>query len=298
MRRSKTQWRRTMEVALPLLLLNCIAFGQTKEIEITVNDPRPLAAAIDKLEELSGIPINYEDMPVYYEADQKDVTDTVARRPPPAGYRIIVARGGQLTVPILVDATTGKLNDSEAVKEALFTVISAYSANNFPGGFDVEFYNGVFFVKPVRYRDEAGATLTKRAVLSAPITFPEEKRTISQTLRLILDQISKASRAEIRRGTGSDGMGELTMGAQSEPANHVVARFLAPRSAPSVASNGTNWDGGLSYRLLFEPKLGYALNVHRVPNSPRWAVPPSKPYTPPTPRPRTEGPGAGAIEAR
>ncbi|MBI1956223.1 MAG: hypothetical protein HYS38_07495, partial [Acidobacteria bacterium] len=74
MNKSKTQWLRAMSVALPLLVLNSIAFGQTKTVDITVDDPRPLYAAILKLQELSGIPINYEGVPFYYSADLKDVT--------------------------------------------------------------------------------------------------------------------------------------------------------------------------------------------------------------------------------
>jgi hypothetical protein len=34
--------------------------GQTKSVVVTVDDPRPLAAACDKIEALSGMAVRYE----------------------------------------------------------------------------------------------------------------------------------------------------------------------------------------------------------------------------------------------
>jgi hypothetical protein len=147
MRKSERLWLAGIGVVLPFLLGSSFAFGQvvgeTTTIDITVDDPRPLAAAILKIEELSGIPINYEDVPVYYSADVKDVTEEVSRTRT-SNRRIIVARGGQLSVPIIVDAATGRLNDIQAVNTALAALVSAYNSSNLPGGFEVEYLTECF----------------------------------------------------------------------------------------------------------------------------------------------------------
>ena len=243
-----------------------------------------MAAASGKLQELSGIPINYEDMPVYYSGDIK-VADFAAQSPvPPGGERTLVARGGQLSVAILVDATTGRLKDIQAVSTALAALVSAYNSSNLPGDFEVEQLNGVFFVRPVRYRDASGGTQPMTPVLSTLITFPEEKRTREQMMRLILRQVSAAAGLEI--GLNMGGFTEVTMDAQNEPAYHAIARLLATGNSPAAAPANASWDANLSYRFLCQPHYGCALNV--------WGTRPSdlcrgsgcEPYSPP---PRKSG---------
>lgn len=286
MNKSKARLWRALGIFVALLAADSRAVGQTKIIDITVDDPRPLAAAIDKIEELSGIPINYEDMPVYYSADVKDVTDAVARTPLPAGRRIIVARGGQLSVPIVVDAATGKLNGAQAVNAALVALISAYNSSGLPGGFDLEFFNGVFFTKPVRYRDATGATRPMTPVLSTPVTLPQEPSQAYQIWQLVIAQVSSAAGVHVDAGWGAGmgdagpDMGQVAFGPQNEPADHVIARLLAPRNSPASATPDANWDAGRSCRLFTDATSKfYALNVHVVAN--RWSVEPAKPYSPP-----------------
>jgi len=297
MKKSETQLLARIGVILQFLLGSSFVFGQvvgeTKTIEITVDDPRPLAAAILKLQELSGIPINYEDMPVYYSGDQQERIP----RYPDGRSRFFGARGGQLSQPIVVDAATGRLNNIQAVSAALTALVSAYNTSNLPGGFDFEYYNGVFFVKPVRYRDATGATQTMAPILSTPITFPEELRSWNQTWRLILRQVAGATTVEIFQGMGLDGGGTVTLGAQDEPARYVIARYLASGSGPAVVPRNATWDLGMSYRLLCQPQKGCALNVQQVANSPRWAVPSAKPYSPPPRRPFQGVPPAGRRSA-
>lgn len=286
MTKSKARLWPALAIFVGLLAANTLALAQTKIIDITVDDPRPLAAAIDKIEELSGIPINYEDVPIYYSGDLHDVTDAVARSPLPAGRRIIAPLVRHLFVPIPVDAATGKLNDAQAVKDALLRLISAYNSSGLPGGFDLEYYNGVFFVKPVRYRDAIGVTRPMTPLLSTPITLPQEPSLAYQIWRLVLDHVSSAAGVHVGAGwgagTGDTGpdMGKVAFGPQNEPADHVIARLLAPRNSPASATPDPNWDAGRSYRLFTDATSKfYALNVHVVAN--RWSVEPAKPYSPP-----------------
>ena len=271
----------TIGVGLPLL----VAFGQTTEtqtITIAVDDPRPMAAAVAKLEELSGIPINYEDMPVYASGD---LQERIPRNPNPL-LKYFGARGGRLSVPIAVDAA-GKLSGTQAVEAALAEVVAAYNSSGMPGAFHYQFLNGVFFVRPIRFRDASGVTQPMPSILAGPVTLTEEKRSSDETVRLILDQISKQAGIELKRGTGAGGNFNVNFGAQGEPGYLAIARYLTTGRGTAVLPTDTNWDFGMSYRLLFDgnSKSFYALNVHRVPNSPVFAPPPPSPPRPPR-RPR------------
>jgi hypothetical protein len=172
-------------------------------------------------------------------------------------------RGGQLSVPIEVDAATGKLLSIEAVNKALDAVVSAYNANDdLPGDFEVESRNGVFFVMPVRYRDASGATQPMTPILSTPITLPEETRSVRQTLRLIRDHVYAATGVEITPNIRSVVARDVTIGAQDEPAGHLIARLLATRNGGVPAANAS-WDSSFSYLLLCNNRTGCVLNDWR-----------------------------------
>ena len=287
MNRSHKRFWEGIAILLALFAVNCGAFAQTRTILITVEDPRPMAAAILQLEELSGIPINYEDMPVYYAADMKPTGVAAGQTPPPGVRLTIVPRGGQLSVPIVVDATTGRLKDIQAVNTALTALVSAYNTSNLPGGFEFEYLNGVFFVKPVRYRDASGATLPMTPVLSVPITFPEETRDTLTTWRLILDEVSKAAGVQIGLNLGMGALGgKTTIGAQNEPAYRVIARMLASGNSPAAASVNASWDASLSYLFFCQPQYGCVLNVVRARPIDLCRGSGCEPYSPP---PRKSG---------
>jgi hypothetical protein len=284
MKRSETQLLAGIAVFLQLLLGSSFALGQTKVIDITVDDPRPMAYGIGIIQGLSGIPINYEDMPVFYASDIK-VADFAAQAPvPPGTSRTLVARGGQLSVPIVVDATTGRLNDIQAVEIALTALVSAYNSSDLPGDFEFEQLNGVFFVRPVRYRDATGATQPMTPLLSTPVTFPVETRQIFSTWRLILDQVSKVAGIQIGFDLGMGAIGgQRTLGAQDEPAHRVIARLLSG-NGPTAASVNASWDAGLSYSFLCQPQYGCALNVHRARPFDLCRGSGCEPYSPPPTR--------------
>ncbi|MBI3894741.1 MAG: hypothetical protein HY313_02305 [Acidobacteria bacterium] len=147
---------------------------------------------------------------------------------------------------------------------------------------------------------------TMKPLLSTPITLPVEKRYAGTTLGLILQQVSKAAGSQIGGGLmrPNDFLLEVTVGANNEPADHVIARFLAAKACPNSAREGcgpviaqTTWDVGYYFDLDYAPRYGYVLGINRLPNS-RWIVtpPPAKPRPRPTPNP--DGDATGRIKAR
>jgi hypothetical protein len=265
------------------------ALGQTKTITISVNDPRPLAAAILKIEELSGIPVNYEDVPIYFSGDLIDVTDQARTPVPPGGRRMMAAPMRTFSVAIAVDEATGKLLGLKAVEEALLQLIAAYNSSNLPGGFDLEVYSGVFFVKPIRYRDVTGDTKGMVSILSTLITLPEEKRNPYKTAQLVLSQLPIPAGYSAYPGTLISHVGQVLVGAQNEPARHVIARMLATDQSATALHPNASLDAGWSYKFLLDSDAKfYFLNISRVPNSPRRILPEVKTPGPPprSPRPR------------
>ena len=187
-------------------------------------------------------------------------------------------------MPIVVDATTGRLKDIQAVNAALTALVSAYNSSDLPGDFEFEQSNGVFFVKPVSYRDASGATQLMTPLLSTPITLPEEKRTWIQTLELILQQISKASGAHVGLFSGPMFPVDVAIGANNEHADHVIARLLASGNSPAAASVNSSWDASLSYLFFCQPRYGCGLNVHRARPMDLCRGSGCEPYSPPPTR--------------
>src|ERR1700730_17089369 len=112
--------------------------GQTRAPTIAVNDYRQMPTAFSQLEQLSAIPINFEDVRLNFSGDQIDVT---AQNVTPAQQQLalqnglgpvkdIAPRGGPLSATIAVDAASGKLKDANALAAALNSVLSAYSGSN------------------------------------------------------------------------------------------------------------------------------------------------------------------------
>jgi hypothetical protein len=248
--------------------------GQTRATTIAVNDYRPLAAAVSQLEQLSTIPINFEDVRFDFPGDQIDVT---AQNVTPASQQLalqeglgpvkdIAPRGGPLSATIAVDAASGKLKDANALAAALNSVLSAYAGSNLPGAFSVENYNGAFFVAPTAMRDASGATVAVSSVLSTPITLSVKQGIAAEVLNQILSQVYKRSGFKIEAGSvpmNGLAMGRVTFDAVQEPANHVLMWLLnsllgygpvLPPSSPSLA-----------YRVFYVPQLkSYLFNIFEV----------------------------------
>lgn len=273
-----------LRVLFGVIVASGFVFGQSKTITLTIDAGRPLAQALLEIEKLSGIPINFEDVRYQFPGDLEDVTAAVTnpRHEEVTGReprQVLMPRGEQLSANFLVDEATGTLPDATSVTHALNALLAAYRSTSLPGDFKLETYNGGFFIEPTQTRDATGATVPVNPVLATQITLPQETRNAGETLKLLLDQVSTEIGSRVDVGTmpiNTMAHAQVTIGAQGEPAKHVIARFLAslvgygsadPASAP-----------GMSYRLFFVTQLNrYILHIYPVPN------PNAKVETPPTP---------------
>lgn len=110
--------------------------GQTKIVSLTVKDPRPPAATARQLEGPSGVFINFEDTLYENASDVEDVTASAVkpeyRTSNKVGVpiRVAIPRGGELSLSLGVDTTTGK---PAAPSATLMGVLDAHHAKEFPG---------------------------------------------------------------------------------------------------------------------------------------------------------------------
>jgi hypothetical protein len=240
-------------------------FGQTQASTISVNTFRPLAAVADQLQQLSQIPINYEDVRCDFPGDQTTVQgaytaaqQALASQNGVVGPLVDIApRGGPLSATIAVNASR-QLPNAPAVASALNSFLSSYSGSTLPGAFSMEAYNGAFFLAPTSIRNQTGTTVLAPAVLSTPITLSVNQGVAFQVLDQILAQVSQTSGFKIGVGTvpvNALAMARVTINAVQEPANHILMWLLnsllnhgqvLPASSPSLA-----------YRVLYDPKLKY-----------------------------------------
>jgi hypothetical protein len=263
-------WPRALTACAGVLTLTALCFAQGSFRPVTVNNGRPVADAILELERLSGKAINFEDVRYEHPADLADVTDRVmtpAQRALAGPFaRVIVPRGGSLTVTIPVDAATQKLTDALLLQNALNLLLAQQRSAALPGAYALRNSADRLFVEPVQVRASSGNAVPSPSVLLSPITLPLAERTALDTLQLVLDQASRGSGYRIDVGSlplAAFARNRLRFGADRRQASEVVADLLAAvaavgRAAPEQAPK-------MSYRLLFDPQLRYYLfNVHVV----------------------------------
>ena len=232
--------------ALLLLLGQEPARPQT----ITVDDPRPLAAAILVLEQRYGWIVTYEDPPYEFAADSRDVTEEI-RRSHDSNRRVLVPVGGPFSFSYATPETT---RQPMAILERLLT---SYHVSGHAGEFRVAKTGSVFHVLPHASRDVRGFRQIRASRLDTRITVEERKRTVMEMFYEIVRAASRPGAYTIMPGTIPTNLfiqTSITKGAKNEVARTVLIRTLAATGNP------------LSWRLLCDPGASAecALNVHLV----------------------------------
>jgi hypothetical protein len=240
-------------------------FGQTPNpLTLNISDPRPLARAAEQLQQVFGVPINYEDPRYEHSDDVVDVTNDVARNAP-AGTRVIVPRGGGVKVSVEVPAVTNNPARSAAdFQNALSSVLQAYTSAGYATEYQAESVNGMLYITPKRMRMAVGGNARVESVMLTPITFSFQERSGAETLDLIVEALSKTCGYKVQVGVAPVGallQTRLALGASAQPARDVLARLFA-----GLTKNG---QPALAYHLYFDPQMRfYMLNIRPVPFTP------------------------------
>ena len=232
------------------MTVQTVASGQStadfRQSTIDIESVRPLAHALDRVQELLRSPINYEEVP--YEND-RDFSERST-----AGLKSrVVLRGGQISANIEPAGGDPYL--------AVQTVLAVYTSAQLPGAYDVVKNEGSIDVIPTQVLGANGSMRNVTPVMSRPVAFPYAERSVLDTLQLIVDSVSQVSGVRVLllstpfHYSPSPETDKVTLGATGEEARVVIANLVA-KLAP------------MSYRLLYDPgQKTYYLSLISVPAS-------------------------------
>ncbi len=247
-------------------LLTAPAFGADQpananadqvRVALAADDPRPLASAIVELEFRHGVSISYEDAPIVFAGEMKDVTLEVRRDladfAPGQAPRVIVPSGGAFTIFYDVAADSGK---PASMRDVIQSAIDAHAAARLAGRYRVVESALGYVVVPVAHTDENERLAAIAPVLDARISVPASSRNAIDALDQICRAVSVASGSPVVIGTAPAtllGRHTTTITADHEPARDVLARLFK------------EFNVGISWQLFHDPAGDfYALNLHTL----------------------------------
>ncbi len=185
-------------IVIAALLIGSIVGASQSSRAIDITDSRPLAGAIDALEAIVHVPINYEDLPNQNVADLQDVS-TPQQRVAQPGFLLLVPRVGRVTAPIQEPSgATAAAND---VLFDLSLLLGDYRQRSLPGDFKTEQANGMIYVTPAKVLGQSGSTLDVTSPMTAIVTIPDANRSVAEAAQAILDAVYKSTGQRIVIGT-------------------------------------------------------------------------------------------------
>lgn len=230
--------------SIPAIALPCLwaaqQFKDRAEIQhhaasatVTANDPRPLDQAINAISEEYGWPIDYEDPPYIGGAELVDSGDPqwLAAHPSPYGHpksRWIPAGGFfQSEFP---ESPTTRISPLEE-EAVLRKIVADYNQTGNPGKFTVrKEAEGRFAVVGEYVKNEAGQNVPVVPVLDTLISIPAGTRSATETVDLILSNVSSATGVKVGRGASPMNIHKpiVTLGADRVPARTLLLQALEP----------------------------------------------------------------------
>jgi hypothetical protein len=233
--------------------------GDEQTIKLSVDDGRPVAAAVLQLEENCGCVITYEDPRYVHSSEMNDVTESVRKdldkfRPGEAP-RVIVPRGGPLAVDYeALPGTKVPINTRATIEK----VLNSHANAGGPGRFRLEQEGETFHVIPTDFKNSLGELTPQESPLDTVISFPAQERSAAQTLQVICNAISEQSQTSVSVATfplNPFFRYRDVRGLQSGKARDALISLL----------QSVDPSGHLSWRLLGGAGTNtYYLNIHRV----------------------------------
>jgi hypothetical protein len=256
-------------------LLAHFAHAQTGQgvMQLNIDDPRPVAKAVEELVSRCGCVITYEDPRFGYSGELEDVTTQVRkdldRYPAGGAPKVIGPRGGKLTVTL---PSPSSIN-TQTVALALNQLMTAQSIRGAGGRYRVIQVGDVFHVIPTEVRDQNGNWTAQRSILDVPISLPMEDRSEAEMIDAIVKAVSAEAHIKFYLASGvGGGIGNpnrprpYRLGADNEPARDVLRRALALLNDPKA---GTWIAQKLRWQIFYDsPDNRYFLNIAVVPDLP------------------------------
>jgi hypothetical protein len=216
------------------------------EVSLDVDDPRPVAEAVQSLVKKYGYQITYEDPPFVY---QGDLADRNVK-----GLKDRIPAGGALSLRFTPSSRMSTPTDMAGLLEKLLQV---HAVSDTGGHFRLVQNEQVFHVIPSEAKDPNGSWVSKSSILDAAISLPNKERAEMAMLEEICAAVGAATHTRVVVGTipGNAILPHRGMlSAENEIARSVLMRAL----------DGTN--RRLTWILLYDPNdREYFLNILVVP---------------------------------
>ncbi|HET6975600.1 MAG TPA: hypothetical protein VFI24_04710 [Pyrinomonadaceae bacterium] len=249
-------------IIVTLLTVAGSGMNEPKTDQISVNDPRPVALAVETLEKKYGWIITYEDPPYVHESELVDVTEKVRRDldkfKPGQAPKVLIPKGGDLTLKYSIDPATKKPVDSAVVVQQL---LDAYAIAGNPGVFRLDRDGERLHIFAGAAKGKDGVLVAHRSVFDVPITLPAQKRNGLELLDAFCSAVSQASGTRVVLATVPM---TLFFRYQTESgAKEQRARDFLTHEFDRMNNIKLSW------RLLYDPvSKAYFLNIHTVSSLP------------------------------
>jgi hypothetical protein len=245
-----------VRVRAAFITLALLGFAQSAPLHIRVVDyPRPVSSAVLQIEKHFGFVVTYEDVNYVHPDDIVDVTEQVARTPPP-GKRISVMRGGTIDVMLRPRGRAVAADVRDALEQVLRASREAANAGDFVARCGATRCD----VIPIAIRGSRGRREPFTPMLDARISFPGGTFSTYQFLQQFTQAVGAAAGRTLSMGTGLSPNFVLRTQVR-------VAGTAAPATARDVLVQAlSTLDRPMSWQLLCdagEPAL-CALNIHVV----------------------------------
>lgn len=211
---------------------------QMQAEELTIDDPRPLGAAVLQFERRCHCIVTYEDLK-WREEEVEDISGLIHHTP--GAVKPLIPKGRRFAFTISNNIAS---EPRDVVRAGLQQMIAAFERANGAGTFRLMQSESAFHIVP----KSAG-------VLDVPISFDRSERSLGDTISTILSAVTAVNGEKIKFGTVPINLMKRTivLDASKEPAADVLSRAL------KLTGRTFSW------RLLYDFGLrDYALNLHSV----------------------------------
>ncbi|HJT71110.1 MAG TPA: hypothetical protein VJ731_12990 [Terriglobales bacterium] len=229
------------------------ATAQTVTRRLTISSPRPIADALEKLEQQYGWVITYEDPEYVSLSDVRDATPPWKTQSTngQALRRIFIPRGG--TLNFQYQENNG--HPLEAPSDLIRRLVASYATGNNPQ-FAVIQDRNEWHIVPKRSLNRGGSMADATAVLDAVITIPAERRTSLDLISAICAEVSRVTQRRVLVGTVPTN--PLRGHIDESGATNQIARDVLKQALSRFFVH-------FSWALYYDPSGFYALNIDRVP---------------------------------
>jgi hypothetical protein len=211
---------------------------------LTVQDPRPVAKAIQELNKRYGWQITYEDPPYSRDSDMPDVTPLVQEGSNIAPG-VTVPKAAILSFP-LPATNQDELSTVEAV-------VKIYNESHRGFEFAVVQGDGLVHVVPRKARGLSGNLEPVKPVLDALITIEPKERTSGALLEEVVKKVSIATNSGVWLGTVSPNLlflSKSSIGGSGKTARSILEQWILEVGV------------GLSWFLFYDlGEKGYLFNI-------------------------------------